>query len=166
MFKINYIAYTKNFKTESRTNLNKIKWIAKYKIKNKKIEVDSRIYVITFVTTPGTEFSTGKSNDLWILKNFEKHDILSLYSQLSKFLSHCFFCFFDRRVIITLKLNKNDMENFLLERKIQYFRLEFFFTSISMSLWWKWKKTHNILTLHKLFSLVPVVKQHSVQIQF
>lgn len=34
--------------------------------------------------SPGTEFSTGKSNDLWILKNFEKHDILFL--QKSHFL--------------------------------------------------------------------------------
>ena len=35
---------------------------------------------ITFDTTPGTEFNTGKSNDLWILKNFEKHDILFAFS--------------------------------------------------------------------------------------
>lgn len=41
---------------------------------------------ITFVTTPGTEFSTGKSNDLVILKNFEKHDIF-----ISDFFSLYFF---------------------------------------------------------------------------
>lgn len=36
---------------------------------------DKKKMVITLVTTPGTEFKTGKSNDLVILKNLEKHDI-------------------------------------------------------------------------------------------
>lgn len=36
---------------------------------------DRKKTIITLVTTPGTEFRTGKSNDLVILKNFEKHDI-------------------------------------------------------------------------------------------
>lgn len=41
-----------------------------------------RMYLITFVTTPGTEFSTGKSNDFVILKNFEKHDIFPFYFEV------------------------------------------------------------------------------------
>lgn len=45
--------------------------------------------VITLVTTPGTEFRTGKSNDLVILKNLEKHDIFLDFSFIFKS-KYCF----------------------------------------------------------------------------